>query len=266
VEFIRSLFYLILPSTKKWLMRTFLIVAILFSSLIYLSCGSTKAEQKKVELTPEQLIQKKLDSLKLIAQPGDMLARMNDNILSYHVRNFNPTDKSFSHGGIVVLRQGQKMVCSIDANEKGLDTVRYDVIDSFLNPKQNFLCGLFRFDITETEKENFLKELDAFHDKNVHFDKRYDLATDSLIYCSELIAKSLGKATNGRLKFEETNTPKMMIPLMTKYFKLDAPKNISAKTVQKIITERKYIPIDALYLNENCQELMRFKLKHFPGE
>jgi hypothetical protein len=125
---------------------------------------------------------------------------------------------------------------------------------------------LFRFKITPVEKQYLFAALDSFHDRRVHFDKRYDLSTDSLLYCSELISKSLSKATKGRLTFAETNTPQMMIPLMTKYFQQEAPKNVSLRTIQKIISERKYIPIDALYLNQNCTELMRFKLKHFPGE
>jgi hypothetical protein len=164
-----------------------------------------------------------------------------------------------------MMMNGEKMVCNIDANEKGRDTVRYDLVDSFINPKENFVCGLFRFKISDAEKEDFIKDLNAYHDRNAHFDRRYDLETDSLVYCSEMIAKSLNRATNGRLTFKQVTTPKPMLLVMTRFFKQEAP-NTPEKIVAKVITERKYIPIDVLYRNPYCTELMRFKLKHFPGD
>jgi len=236
-----------------------------FLTVFIFSCRSADVKTE-VKLEPVQIIQKNIDSLKSIAQPGDMIARMNDNFISYHVKNFNDSDKTFSHAGIVMIRDGKKMVCNIDANEKGVDTVRYDPIDSFINPNENFVCGLFRFKINDVEKENFLKDLNAYHEKNAHFDRVYDLSTDSLVYCSEMISKSLTRATNGRLTFKQVTTPKPMLVVMTRFFKPEAPKNTPDKIVAKTIRERKYIPIDVLYHNPYCTELMRFKLKHFPGD
>jgi hypothetical protein len=233
--------------------------------LFILSCNSDEVKPE-VKLTPEQLIQIRIDSLKLMAQAGDMIARMNDNLISYHVKNFNDSDRTFSHAGIVVLKNGEKVVCNIDANEKLKDTVRYDPIDSFIDPKENFFCGLFRFKISDDEKERFVKDLNAYHEKNAHFDRHYDLDTDSVVYCSEMIAKSLGRATNGRLSFKQVTTPKPMLTIMTRFFKNEAPKNTPDKKVRAVISERKYIPIDVLYRNPDCTELMRFKLKHFPGD
>jgi hypothetical protein len=263
LNLIHSLFYLILPPTKDVLMRILIFIAIFFLSLAFVSCNDGRAEQK-TPLTPEQLIQINIDSLKSTAQEGDLLTRMNDNIVSYHVRNFNEKDRSFSHCGVVMIRDGQKMVCNIDANENKKDTVRYDPIDSFINPQENFLCGLFRFKLSETEKQNFIKELNNYHDKGAHFDRVFDLATDSLIYCSEMVAKSMERATNGRLTFPRTTTPKEMVRMMTIFFQKEGP-TLTRKQIEKKVLERKYIPIDALFLNPNCEELMRFKLKHFPG-
>lgn len=239
-------------------------VSFLFLPVLFFSCRPATVKPE-VKLTPEQIIKKNIDSLKSIAQPGDMIARMNDNLVSYHVKNFNDSDRTFSHAGIVMMRNGEKMVCNIDANEKGRDTVRYDLIDSFINPKENFVCGLFRFKISEAEKEDFIKDLDAYHDRNAHFDRRYDLETDSLVYCSEMIAKSLNRATNGRLTFKQVTTPKPMLLVMIRFFKQEAP-DAPEKIVARTISERKYIPIDVLYRNAHCTELMRFKLKHFPGD
>src|SRR5688500_16018532 len=146
----------------------FLAVFVLVASTLT-SC-LVDSEAKHPQLTPEQEIQRNLDTLKMIAQDGDMVTRMNDNIISFHVKNLNHTDKTFSHAGIIVTRDGQKMVCNIDANDKGKDTVRYEPIDSFLNPKDNYICGLFRFKLTDTEREDFIAELNRYHDDDARFD------------------------------------------------------------------------------------------------
>jgi hypothetical protein len=247
-------------------MRTVSLLLILCSPILFFSCNSSTANPPKPELTPQQVIQMHIDSLVHTAEPGDMITRMNENIISYHVKNFNQVDKSFSHAGIVMMKDGKKVVCNIDANEKGKDTVRYDAIETFIDPSENYRCGLFRFDLSETEKQNFFKELNNYHEKNAHFDRKFDLATDSLVYCSEMISKSLTRATNGRLTFKEGITPKVMWRLMAKFFKEEAPKNTPEKKIEQTIENRKYVSIDALYLNPDCKELMRFKLKHFEGD
>src|SRR5437870_1085570 len=106
-------------------MRIFLWPAAL---LLLFSCNTNKNEPKKEllklpPLTKEQEIQKNIDSLKSMAQDGDLVTRMNDNIVSYQAKQLNETDKSFSHAGVVVTRNNIKMVCHIIPEEKPADTV-----------------------------------------------------------------------------------------------------------------------------------------------
>jgi len=250
-------------------MRTLFVTLLNLLSIYFISCSSPAtppvpaAPVEKKPAPHEQAVLRQIDSLKEIAQDGDLITRANDNIVSYHLKNFNEKDKSFSHAGIIVTRNGQKLVCNIDANDvKGLDTVRYDPIDSFLNPVDNSLCALFRYELSETEKTDFIKEINGFHDKRVHFDRVFDLNTDSLLYCSEMIAKSMKKATHGRILFTGKPLPKEMIPLLIIYFDKIMPDD----KVRRLLKTRRYIAIDHLYLVPGCKELMRFKLKYFPGE
>ena len=183
---IRQPFLFLISNSILKMRISFLLVPAL--SLLFFSC-TTKNNDPDPKLTPEQLIQKNIDKLKNTVQDGDLITRWNDNIISYQIRNLNDSDRSFSHCGIVMTRNGHTVVCNIDANENRWDTVRYDPIDSFINPKENFQCALFRYKLSETEKQDFLKELNAYHERNAHFDKVFDLGTDSLIYCSEMVAK-----------------------------------------------------------------------------
>jgi hypothetical protein len=225
------------------------------------ACTNPSAPPSK-PLTKEEEIQQNIDTLKAVAENGDLITRMNDNLISFNIKSLNPTDKSFSHAGVVTTVNGQKMVCNIDAGPKGMDTVRYDPIDSFINPKQNYNCALFRYELAPAERDSFLRNLDHFHNDHAHFDHVFDLGTDSLVYCSEMISKSLTRATNGRISFKEIPIPKHMLPLMEKFFQDQAPGN----QLHAIVTSRKYVPIDELYLRPDCHELMRFPLKYFPGQ
>jgi hypothetical protein len=214
--------------------------------------------EKKPEVTKEQEILNRIDTLKILAQDGDLIARFNDNLISYQIKNLNESDKTFSHGGIVMTINNHKVVCNIDADKKDVDTVRYDPIDSFLNPKKNTVCGLYRYNFSATEKTAFIKNLNQYHDRKAHFDRVFDLKTDNFIYCSEMIYKSLKKATNNRLVIKTSTLPPKVLPLLYKYYE----KKLSLK----VLASRKFIAIDNLYLIPGCTEIMRFPLKYFPGQ
>jgi Permuted papain-like amidase enzyme, YaeF/YiiX, C92 family len=245
-------------------MRIPLLTTIFFFVLLVSSCSSNIAEKKPAiikepMISKEQEIQNNIDSLKRLASDGDLIVRMNDNIISYEVKYLNETDKSFSHSGIIITRNNMKMVCDIVPEENGGDTVRFEPIDSFINPKQNLACGLFRYNFSEFEKNAFLSQLELYYRNKIHFDKKYDLNTDNYIYCSEMIYKSLRQATHNRINIKLSQMPQKMAHLMTLYFK-------KYKFTKADIETRKFVTIDNLYLTPECKELMRFTLKYFPGQ
>jgi hypothetical protein len=243
-------------------MRTiFLSVLVLCVLVCTISCTNNSAETAK-PLTKEEQLQKNLDTLKAVIQDGDLITRMNDNVMSYQIRVLNANDRTFSHAGIIMTKDGKKIVCNIDAGPKGMDTVRYEAIDSFLNLKDNSICGLFRYKLSNEERQAFLNELNAYHDKRAKFDHAFDPDTDSLVYCTEMIAKSLDRATAGRISIKGHRPPEHTIPMFAKFFKDIWPAN----KMKKILATRVYISIDDLYLRPECVELMRFPLKFFPGQ
>src|ERR1700694_2128618 len=84
----------------------------------YLSSCTINSTDTKKPLTKEQEILNNIDTLKAVAREGDLITRMNDNIVSFHVKNLNETDKAFSHAGVIVMKDGKKLVCNIDAGDK----------------------------------------------------------------------------------------------------------------------------------------------------
>jgi hypothetical protein len=222
------------------------------------SCGpnnvSTPVAVKKVEIPAKNGFQLKIDSLKHAAAAGDLVVRLGDDMLSYSIRFLSQKDPAFSHAGIVVEREGRKLVCHIAPDEDGADTIRYDVLDSFINPAKNLMCALYRYNLSAAERETFVGKLSQVGNNKIHFDRVYDLATDDLLYCSEMIAKSLKSATNGRITIKESFLPKRMLPLMYSYFKKE---NAS----KQVIAQRKYVSLDNLYLTPGCSQIMRFPLQ-----
>jgi Permuted papain-like amidase enzyme, YaeF/YiiX, C92 family len=227
-----------------------------------ISCNEN-AHQPTVDLNPQapknDTIQQHLDSLKRICRSGDLVVRLGDDFISDRIRYLSVADHSYSHAGIIVMHDNKKMVCNIypDDFSTGADTVRYDPIDSFLNIRTNLKCALYRYDLSDSEKNNLREALNSYYEKKVHFDKSYDLKTDDKIYCSEMIYKALKKATGNRIVIVQSTVPENMRHLVSVYFK---KYNFTKST----ISSRKIIAIDNLYNNPHCRPIMKFALKDIP--
>lgn len=237
-------------------------ISYLLLGFLILSCNQNESIPA-VDLTPEpqakDTIQLHIDSLKNICEPGDLVVRLGDDFISDRIRYLSAKDHSYSHAGIIVIHDDKKMVCNIYPDDfvPGADTIRYDIIDSFINTRTNLKCALYRYDLSESEKINVEAEFNKYHNEKVHFDKMYELKTDDKLYCSEMIYKVLKKVTNDRIIIVQSYIPQNMQHLISVYFKkYDFNKNI--------ISTRKIIAIDNLYMNPHCRLLMKFALKDIP--
>ena len=221
--------------------------------------GTSAPQPSKLPLTPELQIIANIDSIKINCKPGDLIVRLNDDIMSEIIRQIADSDKSYSHAGIIVQKNDKKLVCHIVPNDgkPNADTIKYDPIDSFINPKENLSCGWFRYDLSPIETTALIETLDSFHRRHVHFDRRFDLQEDDSMYCSEMLAKALQKATNNRMTFKTIYVPKYLIKMMLFYFRRYHP---TYTQIEKTL----FIPIESLYRVPGCTELMRTKLKILP--
>lgn len=224
---------------------------------IFISCNSSDVNTS-TPLTKEQLLAQNIKSLKDSAKEGDLLVRLSDELISERVRYLNEKDFSFSHSGVIVNYKNQKMVCNINPDIAGADTVKYEPIDSFINPKKNIVCGLFRYNLAANQAAQFVGGLNNYHAQKIRFDNLYNLATDSVLYCTEMIYKAIDKIDGKPLKIKRCLIPKRALPMVYMFFK--------GKASNEEIQKREFISLDNLYLIPQCREVMRFKLKIFPGE
>ncbi len=243
-------------------MKPFLSVAVLMSCFFFTACnnGDAPANQPAKPLTALEKIAVDMDSFKARCFEGDLIVHLNDDIVSDVIRHMNEKDESFSHSGIVVIRNGEKFVCNIYPSihpNTAIDTIRYEPLDSFINPKLNLAAGLFRYDLSPREIGSFVAELDRFKSKKPTFDERYQYDSDDKLYCSEMIAKALEKITHGRYQFKKIHLSEQMVKLFRIYYK-------RYNYTEEFVRNTEYVSVDNLYSIPQCKEIMRIKLKYMP--
>lgn len=230
----------------------------LFIITLFASCsnepGKTIANTKKETL--EDKAAKSVDSIHNAAMHGDLIVRLGDDLLSEQIRYLSEKDQSFSHAGIIIDSNGKKLVCHITPDVIGADTVRFEPLDTFINPTKNVFAGIYRYEITNEEKAKFINNLRNYHKSQVTFDRLYDFDSENKVYCSEMIVKSLAAATNNRISFKQIKLPRKLLPFMYAYFK-------DEKVSRKRLEEGTYVSLDNLYMIPECREVTKLRVKFF---
>lgn len=153
------------------------------------------------------------------------------------------------------MHEGKKTVAHIAPEETGADTIQYIPIASFLDTAKNLSGALYRYSLDSTEITALQEQIALYKQKDIRFDRVYELQTDDKLYCSEMIAKALAIATHDRIAIKQSFIPKRMQRLMTAFFKKQG-------ATPKLISEYKIITLDNLYRHPACHLVMNFPLKN----
>jgi len=160
------------------------------------------------------------DSLK----SGDLILRHGRGIISDAFMQLSIKDKKYSHSGII-HKEGKKIFVyhAIGGEDNPNSKLRKDLLIDFCNPRYVHSFAIYRFDLNET-KEKILDSLaTTFYESGIVFDLKFDLSTDTAMYCTEFVYKLLQRASNQK-------------------------DYIITNKVNGIT----YVPIDNLYLNIHC--------------
>lgn len=192
--------------------------------------------------------------IKKKVKTGDLVLRTGRDFSSEQVRDMSKQDKTYSHGGIVVIENDSILVYHVEPDFLYVkDKVRKEPIDSFISIDHNYGFGLARFDLSEKEIGSFVKYMEAQYQNKVAFDMTFDLKTNDKMYCSEMISKGLRSSSNGRIQIEiQRLTDKSKFKIIKQYFKVP----------EKRFVNMEIIPIDRLYLNPACTILNRYTYNH----
>ena len=133
----------------------------------------------------------------IIDQPienGDIVLRREDGFVSTLFSSYASKAGVFSHVGIVAKDSvGSIGVIHCELKEtKEPSSVRYETIENFLSLADTF--AIYRLEYSSSVRDEVVDKVWQRYAKGARFDVDSDNSTDSLRYCTELIAKSINDA------------------------------------------------------------------------
>jgi hypothetical protein len=168
----------------------------LLSCHIFLySCNSKKpivtGAANNLEYNSEQLyniVQK--------VKHGDVITRTGNDFTSRSLRKMQQHDQTYSHCGIVAIEKDSVFVYHALGGEFNPNqTILKQPITQFCNWQENFGIGLFRFNVSETNKNKIVNEAAVFYRKKIPFDLHFSLQSIDSLYCAEYVQKAVNQAT-----------------------------------------------------------------------
>ena len=138
-------------------------------------------------------------------QSGDLVLRTGRDFTSDVMRRLSREDPTYSHCGIASWENDTLFVYHSIGGEWNPDQkIRRDTFAFFCNPYENRGFGIYRYDITEMEKEKLVQSIRGFYSEEIIFDIKFDLQTDDKMYCSELIYKAFKRSVNEPVTIKTT--------------------------------------------------------------
>ena len=127
----------------------------------------------------------------IVFRDGDLIFRRGRSVESFAVY-LADRDHDYSHIGVVVMEQGKPFVIHAVPGESAGKTSRVskEPVNSFLDGSKASHWAVYRSRFTSTELRRIAAKASEFFRQKIEFDNDYDLATDSHLYCTELVLKA----------------------------------------------------------------------------
>jgi hypothetical protein len=231
-------------------MKRTLTIALLLVHWIYMGTRPATVVRRSNEtihvVNPFQYI----NEAKGVLQEGDLVVRLHTDPFSQYIKTFNRKDKKYSHAGIVLFEGGRPYVYHIvNGSENPREKLRRDSLDQFCDPRRNTSFGIFRYQLSPAERLKLRLVIHQWYLQGLHFDNRFDLATDRKMYCSEMVSKALCKATGNRINIPPTKLNKLEAGVFATY----------SKTPFDSVKQKQIIAIDDLYTQAGCKAVKEYR-------
>jgi len=184
-----------------------------------------------------------------LVRNGDIIVRDHVDQLSQAIKRFNRIDPSYSHAGIVIIENGYPFVYHVlpDRNHPLVNICR-DSLKRFCAPSEINGFGIFRYHLPPGSVAVMKQQLKAWQSQHIRFDPWFSYRSEDQLYCSEMVAKLISKATQGAILFEFTRPTTLEKQLYLTRF----PK------AKQHHLEDSILAIDNLYMNPHCKTIARF--------
>jgi hypothetical protein len=232
-----------------------LILSVICIAVACTDSGEIADAKKQVALPDSVLTErwKVINVVKDSIREGDLVLRCGNDFISESLRDFSQREKLYSHSGLALSHNGELLIYSNMAGDINPDEImRRDKLDSFLTPANNVATGVYRYDLSNEELQSLKSLVETHYHNKLQFDMNFDLSTDDKMYCAELIAKSLEKASGKRILFSKST---INSSLKEKYLKKLLEKKIVPSA--KVAEQREYLALDNLYMNPHCRQVIK---------
>ena len=118
---------------------------------------------------------------------GDLVLRCGRSTESYAVY-LADKNAEFTHLGIISIEDEIPFVIHVVPDKNKL--VRKESLKEFLKPKNASEFAIYRSHYNKFFLDKVVQEANSFYLKKYEFDNKYDLETDSKLYCTELVLKA----------------------------------------------------------------------------
>jgi len=136
-----------------------------------------------------------VDSAIHLLRTGDLVLRTGADVTSYIFTQFNQTDKTYSHCGLVVIEHGYPFIYhSIGGEDNPDEKLRRDSASFWFSPANNLGFGIARFSFDSSQIASLQKTVYQYFREQRRFDMDFDLGTNDRLYCAEFVYKALNHA------------------------------------------------------------------------
>ena len=160
---------------------------------------------------------------------GDIVFRLGHGFMSEALRKFSLKDPRYSHTGVISIENGEPVVYHLLGGESSVSVIQKESLKNFCSKAEAASFAVYRAALSETQIKS-LDSLNHFYFRTkLRYDSQFDLTTDSAMYCTEYVYKALSKVSE---------------------------KNILISS--SILSERRYIACDDIYLSPAIQKVFSF--------
>jgi len=134
---------------------------------------------------------------------GDLILRCGRSTESFAVY-LADANSVFTHIGIIAIENDIPYV--IHAVPSKTNLIQKEILSSFINPKNASKFAVYRSNINEVYLDKVVKTANSYYLHKYEFDTKYDLTTNTKLYCTELILKAFNNVgINLKIKSKELN-------------------------------------------------------------
>ena len=145
---------------------------------------------------------------------GDLVCRLGNGYFSGIFRRFSGDSKRFSHIGVFHRKGDSCFVIHADADEmNGVGSVRMESLSEFLRQSLDHQFYRFVSDSIRCGVDSIA--LDYFR-QGIPFDNRFDLSSDSSLYCTELVAVAINISSH-----DDSIVPPFSLSESFRYYRID---------------------------------------------